>query len=262
MNDANGRIAIRKIGPIFDITIDRPEKYNGFTPRMFRELSDAYNAYEDGSDLRCAVISANGNHFTAGLDLPKMAAHLNDDFIMATEGKIDIFGLRPPYRTKPVICAVKGICFTLGIELMLASDIVVAAENSRFAQIEVQRGIIPGGGATGRMVARAGWGNAMKYLLTGEEFDAQTAKSLNFVQEIVPVGEEKTRALQLAEMICESAPLAVQHTLINARSVKLHGEEAGYQELGKIQRSLLQTSDFQEGLKSFKEKRRPKFSGK
>jgi len=125
----------------------------------------------------------------------------------------------------------------------------------------VQRGIIPGGGATGRMVARAGWGNAMKFLLTGEEFDAQTAKSLNFVQEVVPVGIEKARAMQLAEMICESAPLAVQHTLINATSVKLHGEEIGYQELGKIQRSLLQTSDFQEGLKSFKEKRRPKFSG-
>ena len=87
-------------------------------------------------------------------------------------------------------------------------------------------------------------------------------KNADFVQEIVPVGEEKTRAIQLAEMICESAPLAVQHTLINARSVKLHGEEAGYQELGKIQRSLLQTSDFQEGLRSFKEKRRPKFSGK
>ena len=93
-------------------------------------------------------------------------------------GSIDPLSLRPPIRTKPLVCAVQGICFTLGIELMLAADIVIAADDCRFAQIEVKRGIMPTGGATVRMVERAGWGNAQRYLLTGDEFGAAEALRL------------------------------------------------------------------------------------
>ena len=101
-------------------------------------------------------------------------------------------------RTKPLVCAVQGICFTLGIELMLAADIVVAADDCRFAQIEVKRGIMPAGGATVRMVERAGWGNAQRYLLTGDEFGSAEALRLGFVQEVVPAGRQKERALEIA----------------------------------------------------------------
>ena len=104
-------------------------------------------------------------------------------------GSVDPLSLRPPIRTKPLVCAVQGICFTLGIELMLAADIVVAADDCRFAQIEVKRGIMPAGGATIRMVERAGWGNAQRYLLTGDEFGAAEALRLGFVQEVVPAGQ-------------------------------------------------------------------------
>ena len=96
------------------------------------------------------------------------------------------------------MCAVQGICFTLGIELMLAADIVVAADDCRFAQIEVKRGIMPAGGATVRMVERAGWGNAQRYLLTGDEFGSAEALRLGFVQEVVPAGRQKARALEIA----------------------------------------------------------------
>ena len=111
---------------------------------------------------------------------------------------IDPLSLRAPVRTKPVVCAVQGICFTLGIELMLSTDIVIAADTCRFAQIEVKRGIMPTGGATVRMVERAGWGNAQRYLLTGDEFGAQEALRLGFVQEVVPAGQEEGRALEIA----------------------------------------------------------------
>jgi enoyl-CoA hydratase/carnithine racemase len=93
---------------------------------------------------------------------------------------------------------VQGICFPLGIELMLAADIVIAASDCRFAQLEVKRGIMPAGGATLRMVERAGWGNAQRYLLTGEEFGAAAALRLGLVQEVVAPGEQKKRALALA----------------------------------------------------------------
>ena len=261
MVSEEGCVHSKQEGGVFEIIIDRPIKLNGFTPKMFRELIDAYQAYEMDSASLCAVVTANGDHFTAGLDLPKMVSHLSDDYMLVKEGEIDPFGLRAPYRTKPVIYAVKGICFTLGIELMLAADIVVAASNSRFAQVEVRRGIMPTCGATTRMVSRSGWGNAMRYLLTGEEFDADTAKSLGFVQEVVNSGEERLRALSLAQTICDCAPIAIKAIIQNARSGLIHGESHAHAELGAAQRELVNTMDFKEGVSSFQEKRDPKFRG-
>lgn len=261
MSSEEGCIHTRREGGVFEMIIDRPLKLNGFTPKMFRELIDAYQLYEQDPASRCAVVTANGEHFTAGLDLPKMVSHLSDDYILTKEDEIDPFGLRAPYRTKPIIYAVKGICFTLGIELMLAADIVVAASNARFAQVEVKRGIMPTGGATTRMVSRSGWGNAMRYLLTGDEFDADTAKSLGFVQEVVNVGEERLRALAIAQRLCDWAPLAIKAIIQNARSGLIHGESQAHAGLGAAQRALVSTKDFKEGVSSFQEKRDPKFRG-
>ena len=87
--------------------------------------------------------------------------------------------------SKPIVMAVQGICFTIGIELMLAADIRIASEGSRFGQIEVRRGLYPVGGATLRMVQEFGWGNAQRYLLTGDEFGAQEAHRIGLVQEVV-----------------------------------------------------------------------------
>ena len=142
-----------------------------------------------------ACCSRKGTHFTAGLELDKVAPIMRERGSVFPVGTVDPLSLRPPIRTKPLVCAVQGICFTLGIELMLAADIVVAADDCRFAQIEVKRGIMPAGGATMRMVERAGWGNAQRYLLTGDEFGSAEALRLGFVQEVVPAGRQKeTRA--------------------------------------------------------------------
>src|SRR5262249_31615929 len=176
-------------------------------------------------------------------------------------GAVDPFGLRPPMRTKPLVCAVQGICFTLGIELMLAADIVVAASDCRFAQLEVKRGIIPSGGATLRMVERAGWGNAQRYLLTGDEFGAAEALRLGLVQEVVAVGEQKKRATALAGTIAEQAPLAVRASLASSRLALEEGPRAAIAALHGQQRVLMETADAQEGMRSFLERRRGRFVG-
>lgn len=118
-------------------------------------------------------------------------------------------------RAKPMVVAVKGICFTVGIELMLGADIVVAADDCRFSQLEVQRCIMPTGGATLRMAERAGVGNAMLHLLTADEFDSAEAYRLNFVQKVVPAGQELAEALRIAERIAAQAPQAVVATRLN-----------------------------------------------
>ena len=148
------------------------------------------------------------------------------------------------------------------IELMLATDIVIAAGDCRFGQIEVKRGIFANHGATIRIVERAGWGNAMRYLLTGDEFDSATALRLGLVQEVVEPGQQLDRALELAEKIAAQAPLAVQATLTNARKAVLHGPEAAALEFGPVQARLFASEDAAEGVASFKEKRAAVFKGK
>lgn len=259
---ADGRIVTERRDAIFLIGIDRPAKLNGFTPKMLRELAQAYTAFERDSAARCALLHAPGAHFTAGLDLPKVAPLLGGDTLLVERDEIDPLGTRAPYRSKPVVVAVQGICFTLGIELMLAADVVVAATDTRFAQIEVGRGLMPTGGATIRMVERAGWGNAMRYLLTGDEFDAATALRLGFVQEVVEAGRQIERALQIAQRIAAQAPLAVAATLANARSAQLDGVAAAVAQFGPQQSRLLGSADFQEGLRSFRDKRPPRFEGR
>ncbi len=259
---ADGRISTELRDGLFLIGIDRPAKLNGFTPVMMRAMARAYTGYEHEPEARCAVVFAEGANFTAGLDLPKVAPYLGGNTLLVEEGEIDPFESRAPFRTKPVIFAVHGICFTLGIEMMLAADFVIAAADTRFAQLEVKRGLMPTGGATIRMVERAGWGNAMRYLLTGDEFDAQTALRLGFIQEIVEPGRQKERALALAQHIAAQAPLAVSATIVNARLALHEGPAAAALRFGATQTRLLASEDFQDGLRSFKEKRAPRFRGK
>ncbi|PCH53006.1 MAG: enoyl-CoA hydratase [Cellvibrionales bacterium] len=258
----DGQITTEQRGHIYLIGIDRPEKYNGFTPKMFAELADAYEELENNSDLWVGVLHAHGKHFTAGLDLPKFADAMKaGEPILPTNG-LDPFSLKPPFRTTPVIAAMKGICYTAAIELMLATEIVVSAESARYSQLEVGRGVMASGGATFRMVERAGWGNAMKILLTGYEFNAEEALRYNFIQEIVPDGEELNRALELAAEIAQQAPLAVKATLSNSRSYYFDGPQAAVVDFTSIMTELANTEDAAEGVQSFIEKRPPKYTGK
>lgn len=260
--DPDGQIIVKEQGSLLLIGIDRPEKRNGFTPKMFAELAAAYTRLENSPGIHCGVLYAEGDHFTAGLDMPKIAPLRREGKPLFPAAEVDPFNLREPIRTKPMVVAMKGIAYTLAIELMLAADIVIAADNCRFSQIEVKRGIMAGCGATFRFAERGGWGNAMKLLLTGDEFDAAEAYRLNFVQEVVPVGQELLRALELAENIASQAPLAVQATLENARIAVQFGWPAAYSKIAATQARLYNTEDAKEGVQSFIEKRPARFQGK
>src|SRR6266566_2548786 len=126
--------------------------------------------------------------------------------------------------TQAVVMAVQGVAFTLAIELALACDIVVAADDVRFRQLEVGRGILPFGGTTFRAPAQLGWGNAMRFLLTAEEFGADQALRIGLVQEIVPAGQQLQRATAIARAVAAQAPLGVQGTLANARAWRADAE--------------------------------------
>ncbi|MDR5804875.1 crotonase/enoyl-CoA hydratase family protein [Caballeronia sp. LZ001] len=259
--DPAGRIVVEENGHVLLIGVDRPEKRNGFTPKMFRELATAFTRLECDDNLRAGLVHAFGDHFSAGLDLPSVAEMRKRGELLIPPGEVDPFNLREPFRKKPVVAAFKGISFTLAVELMLSVDIAICAEDCRFAQLEAMRGIMPGCGATFRMVERAGWGNAMKLLLTGTEFGAAEAYRLNFAQEVVPAGTEFARALEWAQVISVQAPLAVRAILENARIAQTNGLTAALAHVESTQKVLYNSADAQEGVRAFVEKRPARYTG-
>ena len=261
---AEGTITTERRGALLLVGIDRPAKRNGFTPRMFRELAQAYTLLDDDPQLRVGVLFAHGDHFTGGLDLPLIAESMQRGEKLWPQDSVEPLNLGTPgyrRRTKPMVCAVQGITFTIGIELMLAADIVVAADDCRFSQLEVKRGIMATGGATLRMAERAGLGNAMLHLLTGDEFDAAEALRLNFVQKVVPKGRELDEAIRIAETIAAQAPLAVVATRLNALKAVERGPLEAMAEMVSVQQRLSRTEDAKEGVLSFREKRAARFTG-
>ena len=259
--DHQGKVSREVRDNIMLIGLDRATKRNAFDSYMIHDLSVALTEYEDGDDLRCAVIFAHGEHFTAGLDLVELQPKLASGVFHFNPNEINPWGTSSRKRTKPVIVAVQGYCYTAGIELMLNADLVIAQENTQFAQMEVQRGILPFGGATIRFVQAAGWTKAMRYLLTGAPFSAQDALAMNLITEIsttVPLD----RALELAEHICRAAPLAVQATLASAQEATLQGAEVAFSNLQLHLNPLLHSQDAQEGVMAMLERRAPKFKGK
>ncbi|WP_374574318.1 crotonase/enoyl-CoA hydratase family protein [Acinetobacter sp.] len=256
-----GKVSHEIRGQIMLIGLDRAEKRNAFDSQMIHELSLALTEYEDHAGLRCAVIFAHGEHFTAGLDLAELQPKLASGVFDFAEKQINPWGTGARKRAKPVIAAVQGYCFTAGIELMLNADLVIAQDNCQFAQMEVQRGILPFGGATVRFVQAAGWAKAMRFLLTGERFSAQAALEMNLINEITEA-PPLSRAIELAEQICRAAPLAVQATLASAQEGVIQGPEAAFARLQQHLQPLLSSEDAQEGMQAMLQRRDPHFTGK
>ena len=241
------------------IGLNRPEKLNAADEELLHGLAMAYGQLDSDPNLWVGLVFAHGDHFTAGLDLmdvgPKLAA---GKLSLVPEGGLDPWGMSTKQVSKPVVMATRGTCFTLGVELALASDIVIAASDSKFAQLEVARAILPFGGGTIRFPRVAGHANAMRYLLTGDSFGAEEAHRMNLVTEVVAPGEEFERALELAQSISAQAPLAVQATLASARANDVESEK---QEVFKRLAALMQTKDVQRGLQAFMTKQPAKFEG-
>jgi enoyl-CoA hydratase len=256
-------LTLEQRGHVLLMGLNRPAKRNAFNVELLMELGRAYEQLESDQDLRCGVLFAHGEHFTGGLDLAEVGPALASGSLSYPQDARDPWRNDGKRWSTPVVAAAHGWCMTLGIELLLAADVRIASADTRFAQLEVQRGIYPFGGATLRLPREAGWGNAMRWLLTGDEYDAEEAFRIGLVQEVTEPGKQLERAIELAERIAtRSAPLGVRATLESAQRALAEGDQAAAERLTPDMVALLQTADGAEGMMSFIERRPAQFTGR
>src|SRR5215470_6309250 len=250
-------VTVEEDGPLLLIGVNRPDANNLWNVEVIQAVSRAYRRLGDRAHLRVGVVFGHGRLFTAGLDLASVAPLLTDGDPTAVFPENgydpwDFFGEPCP---KPIVVAIHGRCNTLGIELALASQLAIAADDARFAQLEVARGIFPLGGATFRLPTRLGPAG-MRYLLSAELFDAATALRLGLVHEVVDEGRHHDRAIELAHVIAANAPLGVQAALASARAAERAARDAARQIL-LDNRAIFTSADAAEGVSAFLERRAP-----
>ena len=264
MNDTDqGVLTLEQQGHVLLMGLNRPAKRNAFNIELITALGRAYEQLERDDELRCGVLFAHGEHFTGGLDLAEVGPAFAEGTLEYPEDARDPWRNDGKPYTTPVIAAAQGWCMTLGIELLLAADIRIATQDVRFAQLEVQRGIYPFGGGTIRMPRETGWGNAMRWLLTGDEYGADEAHRIGLVQEVTEPRKHVERAVELATAIAErSAPLGVSATLASAQRAQAEGDRAAADRLTHDMVALLKTEDGAEGMMSFVERRPARFTGR
>lgn len=256
-------VTIEQRDSVLLIGVNRPDKRNAWNTEIIQAVARAYTDLANDDALRVGVLFGHGEHFTAGLDLMEVAPRLagGDPAAVLPPDLCDPWDFAGEPCPKPIVLAVQGRCNTLGIELALASQLVVAAADTVFAQLEVARGIVPIGGATFRLGSRLG-ARGLRWLITGEQFGAEEALDAGLVSEIVPVGAHLDRALELAELIAQNAPLGVRAALASHRAAERSARDAAYAKVLEDAQVIFRSQDVGEAMAAMMQRRTPVFQGR
>lgn len=256
-------LTIERRGQVAVFGINRPAAQNRIDPETFRALARAIYDYDHDPSLRAAVLFGHGDNFSRGIDVDAYRAVVNGASPLAGMTRVvNPLNYGQARRAKPLIVAVHGDTWNMGHELFLAADIRVGAANTRFGQDENAHGRFPGGGSSVRFVREAGWGNAMRFMLTGEHWGADEAYRMGILQEIAQSPQAALdRAVAIAGRIAACGPLGVQATLASAHLAIDAGEAQAFAQLGTQYGALYRTKDFIEGVAAQAEGRAPVFHG-
>lgn len=251
----------RELGPVAEIVLDRPEAMNAVSTDMARAIAAATTAVAQDPAVRCVVLtSSHDRAFCVGADLKERNAFTDADLVAQ----------RPVARAAytgvlqlpvPAIAAVDGFALGGGFELALSCDLIVAGEGATVGLPEVSVGVIPGGGGTQLLVRRVGWSRAARAIFTASRLSASEALELGAVDEVVPAGTARERALELAQAIAANSPVGLR----NAKKAMRLGSDvdlaAGLEIEDACWRATAFSGDRREGVAAFAEKRRPEWPG-
>jgi enoyl-CoA hydratase len=256
-------LTVERRGDIVLIGINRPSIYNRIDPPTRARLAEALYQYEHDASLRAAVLFGHGPNFTRGIDVDATQAALAAGRRPASANSLDPLGKSQPRRAKPLVVVAHGDSWNLGHELYLSGDVRVAAANTEFAQDENIHGRFPGGGATVRFVREAGWGNAMRYMLTGDHWTAEESYRMGITQVIAATPDAaREAAATIAQKIAACGPLGIKATLASAHLMIDPVEADALSKLDAQYSALYSTEDFLEGRRAEAEGRPPRYQGK
>jgi enoyl-CoA hydratase len=249
-------ILVERRGRVGLVTLNRPKALNALSARLMAELEEALGELDRDGEVGAVVVTGSEKAFAAGADIKEMLGH---DFASAMATDFIASWQRIAAHQKPVIAAVAGYALGGGCELAMMCDIVLAAENAKFGQPEINLGTIPGAGGTQRLTRAVGKSKAMEMILTGRMMDAAEAERSGLAARVVPTADLLDEAVKLGEAIAaKSRPIvAMAKDMVNA------AEETTLAEGIKAERrtfyATFATADRREGMSAFVEKRSPNF---
>jgi enoyl-CoA hydratase/carnithine racemase len=253
-------LIIENHGAVTLIRLNRPEALNALNGAMMDALAAELDKAEADEAIRAMVITGSDRAFAAGADIKEMAPKSYADVF--TEDFITRNWERVTTCRKPVIAAVAGYALGGGCELAMMCDFIIAADNARFGQPEINLGVMPGAGGTQRLTRFVGKSKAMEMVLTARMMDAAEAERSSLVSRVVPLAELIPEALAAAQKIAALSPLAV----MMAKETVNAAYETGLNEGVKLERrlfhSLFAFEDQKEGMAAFVDKRKPNFTGR
>jgi len=254
---------VERRGQVVLIGINRPDVFNRFDSDTTHALAEAFTGYEHDDSLRCAILFGHGDNFSRGVDVDAHKAAIGKAPAADAEDLVSYTGTNAKKRmTKPMIVVTHGDTWNAAHELHLAADIRICAADVRFGQDENTHGRFPGGGSTVRFPREVGWGNAMRYMLTGDHWGAQEAYRMGEVQEIAPTRDAGIEAaVRIANKVAACGPLGIKATLASAHLAIDSGEPEAFSQMGKAYNALYATRDFQEGRDAEAQNRPPVYIG-
>lgn len=272
MTEAAVPLLYEKSGAIATFTLNRPAARNALTPELVCRLADALRDFAADPELRVGILTGQGDKaFCAGGDLATMLPLISGDRAAADEWDRRVLeepfvmaasSLRDYPLDKPLIAAINGACLAGGMEMLLGTDIRIAAEHAQFGLPEVRRGVIPFAGALVRLTRQIPHALAMEFLLTGEPVDAAQAQRLGLINHVLPAQEVLPRALALAQRIADNGPLAVQAVKRTVRATSGLALDQAYAIENEAKRLVMASQDAREGPRAFMEKRAARFTGR
>jgi enoyl-CoA hydratase/carnithine racemase len=240
------------------LRLNRPEARNALSPEVMERLATELERLDPDPEVRCIVIAGSDDVFAAGADIKAMSKR---SFAEALYHPAAGFWKRVAAVKTPLIAAVSGWALGGGCELALACDMIVASDTAKFGQPEINLGIIPGGGGTQRLTRVLGKQRAMEYVLTGKRFDAETARELGLVNQVVEGDGWLEAALELARTVAEKPPIAARLGKQAVLAAEETAMSAGLENERRLYELAMATEDRVEGMKAFLEKREPDFRG-
>ncbi|RLE21576.1 MAG: crotonase/enoyl-CoA hydratase family protein [Actinobacteria bacterium] len=258
-------------GGIATLTLNRPAKLNSLDPELVCRLADAWDQLAADPAIRVAIVTGAGDRaFCTGADLGRLiplftgARPVEDEWDERLKSDLRLLDkalLRRTDFTVPVIAAVRGFALAGGTELVLGTDLRIAAEDSEFGLTEVSRGIIPAGGGLAKLARQVPWAKAAEIVLVGDRISARAAADMGLVNRLVPAAEVMGEAMSLAKRMATNGPLAMR----KAKEVMITSNGLPFDDAYKIESKaagiVMSSADAIEGPRAFMEKRTPNYTG-